>query len=185
MFTGLVCGPFFKCVPLPNFVLDDMFRDVTDIVPVFKALNTGIIESLNSKMSNNFCKESTRPFRPILKALAATNDNWNGFFDTVSLSTSVGGGAGIKTASTEAGFAVDKNGDVACFVSVCTGVSTEVDPDIGFNVNLGVSSGTVFDMAGEGISVGVEGTFIAAGGGFSYGYGTDLSFGGVGFSLDV
>jgi len=136
-------------------------------------------------MSNNFCKEATRPFRPILKALAASNDNWDGFFETVSLSTAVGGGAGGLTSSAEAGFAVDKNGDVACFYSVCAGVSTEVDPDAGVNVNLGISSGTVDGVAGTGMSVGLDASLFGLGGGFGYDYGTDKSFQGIGFSLDA
>jgi hypothetical protein len=92
--TGLFCGPYFKCIPLPQFVINDMFYDVADIGTVFKALDSGITESLNSKMSNDFCKEATRPFRPLLKALAATNDNWDGFFDTVSISAGISAAAG-------------------------------------------------------------------------------------------
>jgi len=50
---------------------------------------------------------------------------------------------------------------------------------------MGVSNGLVTSIAGEGISVGVDATVVAVGGGFSYGYGLDKSFGGVGFSLDA
>jgi len=52
-------------------------------------------------------------------------------------------------------------------------------------VNLGVSSGLVESIAGEGMSVGIDATIFAVGGGFSYGYGMDKSFGSVGFSLDA
>jgi len=48
MFTGLVCGPFYRCIPLPNYVLSDLFMDATDLVPIFNALNTGITQSMNS-----------------------------------------------------------------------------------------------------------------------------------------
>jgi hypothetical protein len=92
--TGLFCGPYFKCIPLPNYVVNDLFYDVKDIGNIYKALDSGITESLNSKLTTDVCKESTRAFRPLLKALAASNDNWDGFFDTVSISSAVSAGAG-------------------------------------------------------------------------------------------
>jgi hypothetical protein len=49
--SGLFCGPYFKCIPHPKFVLDDLFHDVLDIGKVFKALDSGIMQSINSKIS--------------------------------------------------------------------------------------------------------------------------------------
>ncbi len=50
---------------------------------------------------------------------------------------------------------------------------------------MGVSTGGVGSIAGEGIGVGLDTSIIAAGGGFSYGYGLDKSFGGMTFTLNV
>jgi hypothetical protein len=183
--AGLFCGPYFKCIPAPNYVVNDLFYDVKDVANIFNALDSGITESLNSKMTNDFCKEATRPFRPLLKALAASNDNWGGFFDTISLSTGVSVSGGSSDTAAEAGFAVDKKGDVACFYSVCSGITSSLDPSLGLGVSFGVGSGSVNAVAGKSLSLGIDAAFTAVSGGFSYSYANDntKAFSGVGFSL--
>jgi hypothetical protein len=40
--TGLFCGPYFKCIPRPDYVINDMFRDVKNIGTIYKALENGV-----------------------------------------------------------------------------------------------------------------------------------------------
>jgi hypothetical protein len=91
--TGLFCGPYFKCIPRPDYIINDMFYDMKNIGNIFKSLDSDITSTFSSKNTNDYCRESTKPFRPLLKALAATNDNWDGFFDTISLSAAVAASA--------------------------------------------------------------------------------------------
>jgi hypothetical protein len=108
-----------------------------------------------------------------LKALAATNDNWDGFFDTISLSTALSASGGTAQSSAEAGFAVDKNGDVACFYTLCTGVTSSIDPSLGIGVSFGVGHGMVDGVAGQSLTLGLDAQFVAISGGLSYSYATN------------
>jgi hypothetical protein len=67
---------------------------------------------------------------------------------------------------------------------LCTGQTTSFDPSLGIGVNFGVGHGMVDGVAGTSISMGVEASFTAISGGFSYSYATPKTdFGGVGFSI--
>ena len=71
----------------------DMVDNIKDLEKIFLAVGTGVMQTLNMEFTYDACEIATKPFRPILKALANTQDMYDGFFETVSLALTAEAGA--------------------------------------------------------------------------------------------